>query len=219
MRLYDYWRSSAAYRVRIVLNLKGIPYESVPVNLLAAEQAGAENRARNPQSLVPTLEVDGAMLTQSLAIIDYLDATYPDPPMLPRAPLARAAARAQALVLAADVHPIGNLRVLKRLESQFGADQPAKEEWMRHWVGAGLDALETMAGKAADGAAGGAAGEGPFLGGVAPGLADVCLVPQLYNARRFEMDVSAWPKLAAVDAACAEVAAIAAAHPDRVRPA
>jgi maleylacetoacetate isomerase len=215
IRLYDYWRSSAAYRVRIVLNLKHIPYESVPVNLLAAEQAGPENRARNPQGLVPTLKVDGAMLTQSLAIIDYLDATYPDPPMLPRAPLARAAAQAQALVLAADVHPIGNLRVLKRLESQFGADQPAKDAWMRHWVGAGLDALETMAGKAADGAA----GEGPFLGGVAPGLADVCLVPQLYNARRFAMDVSAWPKLAAVDAACAEVAAIAAAHPDRVRPA
>jgi maleylacetoacetate isomerase len=207
IRLYDYWRSSAAYRVRIVLNLKHIPYESVPVNLLAAEQAGPENRARNPQGLVPTLEVDGAMLTQSLAIIDYLDATYPDPPMLPRAP----AAQAQALVLAADVHPIGNLRVLKRLERQFGADQPAKEEWMRHWVAAGLDALETMAGKAT--------GEGPFLGGVAPGLADVCLVPQLYNARRFAMDVSAWPKLAAVDAACAEVAAIAAAHPDRVRPA
>jgi maleylacetoacetate isomerase len=211
IRLYDYWRSSAAYRVRIVLNLKGIPYESVPVNLLAAEQAGAENRARNPQGMVPTLEVDGAMLTQSLAIIDYLDATYPDPPMLPHDPLARAAALAQALVVAADVHPIGNLRVLERLESQFGADQPAKEEWMRHWVGVGLDALETIAGTAA--------GEGPFLGGGAPGLADVCLVPQLYNARRFAMDVSAWPRLAAVDAACADVAAIAAAHPDRVRPA
>lgn len=207
IRLYDYWRSSAAYRVRIVLNLKGVAYERVPVDLLAAEQTGAANRARNPQGLVPTLDVDGAVLTQSLAIIDYLDAAYPDPPMLPRDAVARAAALAQALVIAADVHPIGNLRVLKRLESQFGAEQPAKEQWIRHWAGAGLDALEEMA------------GDGPFLGGAAPGLADACLVPQLYNARRFGIDASAWPKLAAADAACADVPAIAAAHPDRVRPA
>ncbi|MEG3125202.1 maleylacetoacetate isomerase [Sphingomonas sp. GB1N7] len=207
IRLYDYWRSSAAYRVRIVLNLKGVEYDSVAVNLIAAEQAGPENRARNPQGLVPTLDVDGILLTQSLAIIDYLDATWPDPPMVPRDPVARAQVLARALVIVADIHPIDNLRVLKRLEQQFGADQPAKDDWYRHWVGVGLDALDAMA-----------AGSGPFLGGVAPDLSDVCLVPQLYNARRFGLDVSAWPKLAAADAACADLPAFAAAHPDRVKP-
>lgn len=207
IRLYDYWRSSAAYRVRIVLNLKGVEYDSVAVNLIAAEQAGPENRARNPQGLVPTLDVDGILLTQSLAIIDYLDATWPDPPMVPLDPVARAQVLARALVIVADIHPIDNLRVLKRLEQQFGADQPAKDDWYRHWVGVGLDALEAMA-----------TGGGPFLGGAAPDLSDVCLVPQLYNARRFGMEVSTWPKLAAADAACADLPAFVAAHPDRVKP-
>ncbi|WP_443025590.1 maleylacetoacetate isomerase [Sphingomonas sp. PB4P5] len=206
MRLYDYWRSSAAYRVRIVLALKHVTYERVAVNLLAAEQASPENIARNPQGLVPTLEVDGVMLTQSLAIIDWLDATYPDPPIVPRDALARARVLAQALVIAADVHPIGNLRVGKQLESAFGADQAAKEDWSRHWMTLGLDALEAMA------------GDGPFLGGAAPDLADVCLVPQLYNARRFGLDLTPWPKLVAADTACVELAAFAAAHPDRVKP-
>lgn len=206
IRLYDYWRSSAAYRVRIVLALKGVRYERVAVNLLAAEQSSPENRARNPQGLVPTLEVDGVMLTQSLAIIDWLDATYPEPPIVPRDPLGRAHVLAQALVIAADVHPIGNLRVGKRLESNFGADQTAKEDWSRHWMTLGFDALQAMA------------GDGPFLGGAAPDLADVCLVPQLYNARRFGLDLAAWPTLVAADAACAGMAAFAAAHPDRVKP-
>jgi maleylacetoacetate isomerase len=206
IRLYDYWRSSAAYRVRIVLALKRVAYERVAVNLLAGEQAASDNVGRNPQGLVPTLEVDGAMLTQSLAIIDWLDATYPEPPLTPRDRLAKARALAQALVIAADVHPIGNLRVGKQLEGAFGADQAAKEEWSRHWMTLGLDALEAMA------------GDGPFLGGVAPGLADVCLVPQLYNARRIGLDLTAWPKLVAADAACAGVAAFAEAHPDRVKP-
>lgn len=206
IRLYDYWRSSAAYRVRIALHLKGVTYEAVAVDLLAAEQTGAENRARNPQGLVPTLEVHGAMLTQSLAIIDYLDATWPDPPMVPRDALARSHVLAQALVIVADTHPLHNLRILRRLESQFGADQDAKEDWYRHWVGECFDALEIMA------------GGGPFLGGDAPNLADVCLVPQMYNARRFHMDVSAWPKLVAADAACAALPAFAAAHPDRWKP-
>ena len=206
IRLYDYWRSSAAYRVRIVLALKYVAYERVAVNLLAGEQAAGDNLERNPQGLVPTLEVDGVMLTQSLAIIDWLDATYPEPPIMPRDPLARAQVLAQALVIAADVHPIGNLRVGKRLEGVFGADQAAKEDWARHWMTLGFDALEAMA------------GDGPFLGGAAPGLADVCLVPQLYNARRFGLALAAWPKLVAADAACAEVEAFAEAHPDRVKP-
>jgi len=206
IRLYDYWRSSAAYRVRIVLALKRVAYERVAVNLLAAEQAAPDNLDRNPQGLVPTLEADGVMLTQSLAIIDWLDATYPAPPILPRDPLARAQALARALVIAADVHPIANLRVGKRLERDFGADQAGKEAWARHWMTLGFDALEEMA------------GDGPFLGGAAPDLADMCLVPQLYNARRFGLDPAAWPRLVAADAACAGVAAFAEAHPDRVRP-
>lgn len=206
IRLYDYWRSSAAYRVRIALALKGVDYDRVGVNLLAAEQSDAANRARNPQGLVPTLEVDGVMLTQSLAIIDYLDATYPEPPLVPRAALARSKVLAQALTIVADTHPLHNLRVLKRLESVFGAEQAAREDWYRYWVRQGFDALEQSA------------GDGPFLGGAAPNVADVCLVPQMYNARRFELDVSIWPKLVAADAASATLPAFAAAHPDRVKP-
>lgn len=205
--LYDYWRSSAAYRVRIALNLKGIAYESRVVNLLGGEQRGAANVARNPQGLVPTLEIDGLVLTQSVAIIDYLDAVQPDPPLLPREPGARAAALAQALIIAADIHPIDNPRVLKRLSSQFGADQPAKDDWYRHWIAEGFAALEALA------------GEGPFLGGAAPNIADICLVPQLYNARRFALSLDPYPKLVAADAAASVLAPFVAAHPDSVKPA
>lgn len=207
--LHDYWRSSAAYRVRLCLNLKGLAYQSVPVNLLAGEQGGAANRAVNPQGLVPTLVVDGTPLTQSLAIVDFLDAHFPDPPMVSGDPLVRAGQLARALVVAADIHPIDNLRVLKRLEAQFGADQAAKDEWYRHWVAEGLGALETMA---ADSPA------GPFLGGETPDIADICLVPQLYNARRFDVPLAAYPRLLAAEAAAAALPAVAAAHPDRVRP-
>ena len=205
--LHDYWRSSAAYRVRIALNLKHIAYESRAVDLVAGLQSAPDNLARNPQGLVPTLEIDGVPLTQSLAIIDYLDATWPDPAMVPRDPLARARVLAQALVITADIHPIDNLRVLKRLENQFGADQAAKDAWYRHWVAEGFSALETLA------------GPGPFLGGDAPNLADACLVPQMYNARRFALPLDAFPKLVAADAAACALPEIAAAHPDRVKPA
>lgn len=207
IRLYGYWRSSAAYRVRIALALKGVAYEPVEVNLVAGAQRGDAYRAGNPQGLVPALEIDGAVIGQSLAIIDYLDALYPDPPMVPRDPLARARVLAQALVIAADIHPIDNLRVLNRLTEQFGADQPAKDAWYRHWIAEGFTALEEMA------------GDGPFLGGDAPNLADVCLVPQMYNARRFALPLDAYPKLVTADAAAQALPAIAAVAPERVKPA
>lgn len=206
--LYDYWRSSASYRVRIALNLKGVAYDSVPVNLLDGSQRAAANRARNKQGFVPTLEVDGTPLVQSLAIIDFLDANFPDPPMVSSDPLARAGQLARALVIAADIHPIDNLRVLKRLESQFGADQAAKDEWYRHWVIEGLDALAAMA----------PAGDG-FLGGAGPDISDVCLVPQLYNAARFGLESSRWPRLAAAEAAMLALPAVRAAAPEAVKPA
>lgn len=204
--LHDYWRSSASYRVRIALNLKRVAYELRPVNLVAGEQRAPENLARNPQGLVPTLDADGVAITQSLAIIDWLDATWPEPKLLPADPLARAAAWSRALVVACDIHPVDNLRVLKRLESQFGADQAAKDDWYRHWVSEGLTALEAMA------------GAGPFLGGAAPDISDVCLVPQLYNARRFDVPLDAFPRLRRADAAAAALDAFADAHPDRVKP-
>ncbi|MBY0519357.1 MAG: maleylacetoacetate isomerase [Sphingomonas sp.] len=210
LRLYDYYRSSASYRVRIVLALKGVAYERVVVNLLAADQAAPDNLARNPQGQVPTLEVDGMPIIQSLAIIDYLDATYPDPPLVPGEPMARAQVLAQALVIAADTHPIDNMRVLKRLESQFGADQSARDDWYRHWVANGLAALEAMAARADL--------PGPLLGGGAPNLADVVLVPQMYNARRFAVPLDAYPRLVRADAAATAIEAFAAAHPDRFAP-
>jgi maleylacetoacetate isomerase len=209
--LHDYWRSSAAYRVRICLNLKSVAYETAPVNLLHDEQSSAGNRAINPQGFVPTLVVDGRPLVQSLAIVDWLDANFPDPPMVSKDPFVRSGQLARALVIAADIHPIDNLRVLKRLESQFGADQAAKDDWYRHWIGEGLAALETMAGDALDG--------GAFLGGATPDIADICLVPQLANARRFEMPLDGYPRLLAAEAACLALPPVAAAAPDRVKPA
>lgn len=204
--LYDYWRSSASYRVRIALNLKGVAYERVAVNLLDGSQRGDANRTRNPQGFVPTLAVNGRPLVQSLAIIDWLDANFPDPPMVDKDPFVRSPQLARALVIAADIHPIANLKVLKRLESQFGADQAAKDEWSGYWLTEGLGALEAMA------------GSGPFLGGGAPDISDVCLVPQLFNAARLGLDPARWPKLARAEAAMLALPAVAAAHPDRFKP-
>jgi maleylacetoacetate isomerase len=206
--LYDFWRSSAAYRVRIALNLKQVAYHAIPVDLAKGEQRAADFLARNPQGLVPALDIGRAVLTQSLAIIDYLDATYPTVPMVPSDPVARSHVLAQALVIAADIHPIDNLRVLNRLSDQFGADQAARDAWYAHWIITGLSALEAMTADV----------PGPFLGGDAPNLADVCLVPQLYNARRFAVSLDAFPRLLRADAAAAERPEIAAAHPDRVKP-
>jgi maleylacetoacetate isomerase len=203
--LYDYWRSSAAYRVRIALNLKGIAYRSVAIDLRNGDQSGTDYTALNPQGLIPALAIDGQLLTQSLAIIDYLDVTHPQPPLLPAAPALRAAALAQALIIAADVHPIQNLRVMNRLKNQFGASDEAVSEWNRHWIGNGFAALEAAA-----------PGEGLF-GGTAPNLADICLVPQLANARRFEVPLEAYPRLVRIDAALCAIPAFAAAAPEAVK--
>lgn len=207
MILYDYFRSSAAYRVRIALNLKGVAHERREVHLVKGEQRSAEHVARNPQGFVPALDIgNGRILRQSLAIIEWLDATYPEPRLFPADPLARADAMARALLIAADIHPVNNLRILKRLETQFGADEAAKADWYRHWVAEGFAALEALA------------GDGRFLGGDAPDVSDVLLVPQMYNARRFELPLDAYPKLVAADAAASALEPFAAAHPDRAKP-
>lgn len=204
--LYDYWRSSASYRVRIALNLKGVVYKSVPTSLLDGAHKAADYVARNPQGFVPMLSIDGHDLTQSLAIIDYLDAHYPDPKMVSANPADRAKTLAQALLIAADIHPINNLRVLNYLKSQMGQGQDAVDDWYRHWIVEGFTALEAMA------------PDDGLFGGDLPNLADVCLVPQMANARRFNTPLEAFPKLLRIDAALTEMPAFKAAHPDAVNP-
>lgn len=205
--LFDYWRSSASYRVRIALNLKGIDYDAVPTDLLTREQKAPEYVARNPQGLVPMLHIDGLDLTQSLAIIDYLDATRPEPRLIPAEPAARAATLAKAMIIIADIHPVNNLRMLHYLKNELGHDQAAIDTWYRHWIAEGFAALEKLA------------PETGLFGGNAPDLADLCLVPQMANARRFEMDLAPYPRLTRIDAELQALPAFAAAHPDRVKPA
>jgi maleylacetoacetate isomerase len=201
LRLYDYYRSSASYRVRIALNLKGVDHERVPVNLLEGEQRDEAYRARNPQGFVPMLEADGERLTQSLAIIAWLDSHCPEPPLRTGDP----GVLALALTIAADIHPLNNLRVLKRLGA-LGIGQEARDDWYRHWVAEGFEALEALAAPTA----------GRFLVGDEVSLADICLVPQMYNARRFEVPLGSYPTLVAADAAAGALPAFAAAHPDAV---
>ena len=203
--LHDYYRSSASYRVRIALNLKGVDYRRHPVNLVAGEQKEPAYRALNPQGFVPMLEIDGLKLTQSLAICDYLDGRYDPCPFVPSDPAERSHVLAMALVVACDIHPLNNLRVLKYLGGALDVAEPARDDWYRHWVAEGLPALEAMA----------AARAGAFLFGDAPTLADICLVPQLYNARRFEVPLDAYPTLRRVDGHATSLPAFAAAHPDR----
>jgi maleylacetoacetate isomerase len=207
--LYDYWRSSTAYRIRIALNLKGIAYDSVPVDLLQGNQRAAEFRVKNPQGLVPVLEMDGHRFTQSLAILDYLDTAVPEPRFVPADPVRRAQVLAMALIIACDIHPLNNLRVLRYLKTPIGADDAARDAWYVHWLEEGLAALETLA----------VAHAGAFLSGERPGIADICLVPQLYNARRFKVAVEAYPTLARIDAAACGLPAFADAHPDAHAPA
>ena len=202
---YEYYRSSAAYRVRIALNLKGIDYESRPVNLLESEQRSDDYRELNPQGLVPMLEIDGHRLTQTLAIIVYLDQLFPDPPLVPRNPADGAHVRAMALAIACDIHPLNNLRVLKYLKNELGQPQDEVDRWYAHWIAEGLSALEAMA----------KAGAGRFLFGDEPTIADVCLVPQLYNARRFNCPLDDYPTLLRADDNASKLDAFAAAHPDK----
>lgn len=203
--LYDYWRSSAAYRVRIALNLKGIAYRAVPIDLAQGEQGGAAYRAVNPQGLVPALAIDGELLTQSVAIIEYLDTRFPNPPLLPTDPIRRAHTQARALVIAADIHPIANLRVLNALRGDFGADEAALRGWIQRWIGAGFTALEAQAPQTG------------LWGGASPDLVDLCLVPQMYNARRFAMPLDGFPQLVRIDAALRGLPAVAAAAPEAVQ--
>ncbi len=205
VRLYDFFRSSACYRVRIALNVKGIAYTPVTVNLAQGEQRNPDYLAKNPQGFAPMLEIDGVKLTQSLAIIDYLDTTRPDPPLAPRDPAARARIQAMALVIACDIHPLNNLRVLKYLGSALDTPEPVRDDWYRHWVAEGFAGLEAMATDAS-----------PYLSGAQPGLADLCLVPQMFNARRFAVDLTPYPMLVRIDAACTALPAFRAAHPDVV---
>ena len=203
---HEYWRSSAAYRVRIVLNLKAIAYTSAPMDLVEGEHQRDDYHTLNPQGLVPTLEIDGRVLTQSLAIIDYLDATHPSPPMVSSDPAARARTLAQALIVAADIHPVNNLRILNALREDFGASEEQVRLWVQRWISTGFAALEE------------AAPASGLFGGATPDLTDVCLVPQVYNARRFEVDLAPYPQLVRIDAAARALDPVARAAPEAVRP-
>ncbi|MCA8893064.1 MAG: maleylacetoacetate isomerase [Hyphomonas sp.] len=212
IRLHDYWRSSAAYRVRIALNLKGLSYEQVPVNIApgADEQLSDTYRSVNPQMRVPTLEVDGLKAGQSMAILEWLEETYPEPAILPSDPASRLQARAFADTIACDIHPLNNLSVLAALRQDFGADDAAVTRWYHDWIRRGFQALEGFAA---------ARPGGPFLFGDTPTIAEITLIPQIANARRFNMDLAAFPALVAIDAACSELAAFRKASPEANKPA
>ena len=205
MKLYGYWRSSATYRVRIALNLKGLAYEYHPVNLLKDEQKSAAYRAISPQALVPTFFADdGARLNQSLAIIEYLDETHPAPPLLPATPALRAKSRSIAMAIACEAQPFGNLRILNYLRDEVGFDDARRTAFLNRFPGEALVAIEALLRETA----------GRFAVSDAPTIADACIVPQLYAARRFNVDLSACPTLVRIDAECAKLDAFAKAHPD-----
>ncbi len=204
--LFDYWRSSASYRVRIALNLKSIDYMSVSTNLADGQHKSMEYRARNPQGFVPLLEVDGVRFTQSLAIIDFLDSHVEVPRMIPSNPVGRAHILALAQIIIADIHPLNNLRVLKYLKDEMLQSQEAIDRWYRHWISDGFAALEAHA------------PETGFFGGDHANLVDICLVPQMYNARRFDTLLDDFPKLVQIDAELCAIEAIAHASPEAVTP-
>jgi maleylpyruvate isomerase len=205
MKLYGYFRSSAAYRVRIALTLKGIEVEKVGIHLVkdGGQQFKPQYLARNPQGLVPALELDdGTVLTQSLAIVDYLESIAPEPRLVPQDPVKAAQVRAVALTIACDIHPLNNLRVLNYLKGPLARPQDEVDQWYRHWIlKGGLEAVETLI----EG--------GPFCFGDSPSLADICLIPQVFNARRYKVDIAHLKKIEAVDKHCNALAAFKAAHP------
>jgi maleylacetoacetate isomerase len=205
--LYSYFRSSAAYRVRIALGLKGLEYRIAPIHLLrgGGEQHGAEYLRRNPQGLVPALVEEGHVLTQSLAIMEYLDEAYGPPALLPEDALGRARVRSLALHIACDIHPLNNLRVLRWLAHELHVEQPARDVWYRHWIEEGFRALETQLQSAET---------GRCCHGDRPGLADCCLIPQVYNARRLDVDLAPYPTIARIVEHCEALPAFQAAHPD-----
>ena len=208
LRLFSYWRSSAAYRVRIGLNLKGLSYETVPVHLLrdGGQQHAPDYVRINPQHAVPVLQHGERTLRQSLAILEYLDELWPQPPLLPASARERARVRALAQLVASDIHPLNNLRVMRYIEHEWQVPQAGREAWMRHWMREGLAALESLL---ADDPATVA-----FCHGQSPGIADCCLVPQLYNARRFGLELAPFPTLLRIEAACEELPAFEAARPE-----
>lgn len=208
LRLYGYWRSSAAYRVRIALNLKGLSYDSVPVHLVreGGEQHSDAFRQINPQELVPVLLDGSRVLRQSLAIIEYLEETWPDPPLLPATARDRARVRAIAQLIACDIHPLNNLRVLQFFEQTWNVPQPERDLWVRRWIGEGFAALEQLLLESPS--------TGEFCEGDTPTLADCCLVPQVYNAHRFGVDLAPYPSIRRIHAACEALPAFDAARPE-----
>ena len=208
MQLHSYFRSSASYRVRIALNLKGQAYSTVPVHLLnhGGEQHAPAFAAINPEQLVPVLTDGDLVLTQSLAILEYLEERFPEPALLPRDVGARALVRSLALEIACDIHPVNNLRVLRYLKRELHVSDEDKDRWYRHWIAVGFDALEQRLSRLSG---------GNFCVGDQPTFADICLVPQVFNARRFAIDMTAYPRIAAVEGRCLEIEAFAAAAPDR----
>lgn len=204
MILYSYWRSTTSYRVRAALNLKGIAYETRPVDLVAGDQRTTEFRALNPGAGVPALVLeDGSVLTQSLAIIDYLDAVHPEPPLVPTEPLLRSRVLAAAHCVALDIHPVNNLRVVGQLKSRFNATQDDAISWMQHWMAEGFSALETLLPE-----------RDTFAFTPTPTLADLCIVAQTYNAHRWGLSLDPFPKIARIETACLNVPEIAAAAPE-----
>jgi maleylpyruvate isomerase len=209
MKLYTYFRSSAAYRVRIALNLKQLAYDALPVHLLrnGGEQLTDAYRAVNPSMLLPTLEDDSIVIGQSLAIIEYLDETRPQTPLLPTDAAGRARVRALALTVAADTHPLGNLRVLKYLKNDIGVSEEVKLEWQQHWLRTGMATLESCLANDAH--------TGRFCHGDTPTLADCCLVPQVFGAQRFGVDLAPYPTIMRIHANCAALPAFQQAHPSQ----
>lgn len=207
LQLYSYWRSSAAYRVRIGLNLKGLRYDTVPVHLVrdGGQQHSDEYRAINPQELVPALRHGTRTIRQSLAILEYLDEAWPNVPLLPVTARDRARVRAMALLVACDIHPLNNLRVLRYFENTWNVPQAERDAWVRHWIEQGFGALEELLDEPATGA---------YCHGDVPGIADCCLVPQVYNARRFGVDITAFPHIARIEATCLALPAFADARPE-----